>query len=160
MTQSEMTALQAAGDLQDLTPLLRQLQQNRTFPQPLLASGRFGTDKQYFIPWLQVTYMLVVNRQALQYLPPNAEVDHLTYDQLIAWGQRIEAATGHKLIGLPADASSPTPGLMQRFLQGYMYPSFTGTTLTGFNSPEAVQMWQTLRSLWSVTNPMSTTYTK
>jgi multiple sugar transport system substrate-binding protein len=45
-----------------------------------------------------------------------------------------------------------------RFLQGYAYPSFTGTTLTGFKSPEAVQMWQTLRRLWSVTNEWSTTY--
>jgi multiple sugar transport system substrate-binding protein len=46
-----------------------------------------------------------------------------------------------------------------RFLQGYAYPSFTGTTLTGFRSPEAVQMWQTVQRLWSVTNPWSTTYT-
>lgn len=158
MTQSEMTTLQAASELEDLTPLLRRLQQNRTFPQPLLDTGRFGTDKQYFIPWLQATYMLVVNRQALQYLPLDADVDHLSYDQLIAWGQRMYAATGHKLIGLPAEPDGPTPGLIHRFLQGYMYPSFTGTTLNGFRSPEAVQMWQTMRSLWSVTNPLSTTY--
>jgi multiple sugar transport system substrate-binding protein len=168
MTQSEMTSLQATGDLEDLTPLLQRLQQDRTFPQALLDSGRFGTDKQYFIPWLQVTYMLVVNRKALQYLAPGVDVDHLTYDELISWGQRMKAATGRKLVGLPADPNgptpanpnAPTPGLMQRFLQGYMYPSFTGTTLTGFSSPEAVQMWQTMRNLWSVTSPMSTTYTK
>jgi len=46
-----------------------------------------------------------------------------------------------------------------RFLQGYAYPSFTGTTLTGFKSPEAVQMWETMRRLWSVTNDQSVTYT-
>lgn len=159
MTEGEMSALQAAGRLEDLTPLLRKLQQNRTFPQALLDTGKFGTNKQYFIPWLQATYMLVVNRLALQYLPPDADVEHLTYDQLIAWGQRMEAATGQKLIGLPADLTGSTPGLIHRFLQGYMYPSFTGTTVTGFRSPEAVQMWQTLRDLWSVTNPMSVTYT-
>lgn len=158
MTQSEMAALQSAGDLEDLTPLLRRLQKDRTFPQPLLDMGRFGTDKQYFIPWLQLTYMLVVNRQALEYLPSDADVNHLTYDQFIAWGQRMYDATGHQLIGLPADPNGPTPGLMHRFLQGYMYPSFTGTALTGFRSPEAVQMWQTMRSIWSVTNPTSTTY--
>ncbi len=158
LTQSDMLTLQASGALEDLTPLLRRLQQDRRFPQALLDNGRFGTDKQYFIPWLQATYMLVVNRKALPYLPPGADVNHLSYDQLIAWGQSIEAATGQKLIGLPADLNGPRGGLLHRFLQGYAYPSFTGTTLTGFRSPEAVQMWQMLRRLWSVTNPLSTTY--
>jgi multiple sugar transport system substrate-binding protein len=159
LTQSDMLALQASGALQDLTPLLRQLQQNRRFSELPLDNGKFGTDKQYFIPWLQATYMLVVNKKALPYLPAGADVNHLTYDQLIAWGQSIEAATGQKLIGLPADLNGPRGGLVHRFLQGYAYPSFTGATLTDFRSPEAVQMWQTLRRLWSVTNPLSTTYT-
>lgn len=159
LTQSDMAGLQASGYLEDLTPLLRRLQQDRTFPQPLLDTGKFGTDKQYVIAWLQATYMMVVNRQALRYLPADADVDHLTYDQLVAWGQRMEAGTGQKLIGLPADLNGPRGGLVFRFLQGYAYPSFTGTTLTGFRSPDAVQMWQMLQSLWSVTNPMSTTYT-
>jgi multiple sugar transport system substrate-binding protein len=159
LTQSDMLTLQASGALEDLTPLLRRLQQDRRFPQALLDNGRFGTDKQYFIPWLQATYMLVVNRLALPYLPQGADVDHLTYDQLIEWGQNIQATTGQKLIGLPADLNGPRGGLLYRFLQGYAYPSFTGTTLTGFRSPGAVQMWQTLRRLWSVTNDWSTTYT-
>ncbi len=159
LTQSDMLTLQTSGALEDLTPLLRRLQQDRTFPQALLDTGRFGTNKQYFIPWLQATYMMVVNKQALPYLPPGADVNHLTYDQLIAWGQNIEVATGQKLIGLPADLNGPRGGLVYRFLQGYAYPSYTGTTLIGFRSPEAVQMWQTLRRLWSVTNPLSTTYT-
>jgi multiple sugar transport system substrate-binding protein len=158
LTQSDMLALQAGGSLEDLTPLLRRLQKDRQFPQPLLDTGTFGTDKQYFIPWLQATYMLVVNRQALRYLPQGADVNHLTYDQLIAWGQSMEAATGQKLIGLPADLNGPRGGLLYRFLQGYAYPSFTGSTLTGFRSPEAVQMWETMRRLWSVTNEWSTTY--
>jgi multiple sugar transport system substrate-binding protein len=159
LTQSDMLTLQARGSLEDLTPLLGRLQQDRRFPEALLDNGRFGTDQQYFIPWLQATYMLVVNKKALPYLPPGADVNHLTYDQLIAWGQSMEAATGQKRIGLPADLNGPRGGLLYRFLQGYAYPSFTGTTLTGFRSPEAVQMWQTLRGLWSVTNPLSTTYT-
>jgi multiple sugar transport system substrate-binding protein len=159
MTQSDMLTLEANDALEDLTPLLRQLQQNRRFPQELLNTGRFGTDKQYFIPWLQATYMMVVNREALPYLPPGTDVNHLTYDQLITWGQNIEAATGQKRIGLPADLNGVRGGLVYRFLQGYTYPSYTGTTLTGFKSPEAVQMWQMLRRLWSVTIPLSTTYT-
>jgi multiple sugar transport system substrate-binding protein len=158
LTHSDMVALGASDALTDLTPLLQQLQTNRQFPEDLLDSGRLGTDKQYYIPWLQATYMMVVNRKALQYLPRGAKVNHLTYDQLITWGQSIEKATGKKRIGLPADLNGPRGGLVYRFLQGYAYPSFTGTTLTGFKSPEAVQMWQTLQRLWSVTNAWSTTY--
>jgi multiple sugar transport system substrate-binding protein len=158
LTRGDMAALQASGALEDLTPLLRRLQRDRQFAQTLLDDGRFDTSKQYSIPWLQATYMMVVNRQALRYLPPGADVDHLTYDQLIVWGQRMQAATGEKLIGLPADLNGPRGGLIYRFLQGYAYPSFTGTTLTGFRSPGAVQMWDTLRRLWSVTNDWSTHY--
>jgi multiple sugar transport system substrate-binding protein len=159
LTHSDMAALQASNALQDLTPLLHRLEANRRFPRAMLDAGRFGTDRQYYIPWLQATYLMVVNKKALPYLPSGADLNHLTYDQLIAWGQDIETATGQKRIGLPAELNGPRGGLVYRLLEGYLYPSFTGTTLAGFRSPEAVQMWQTLRRLWSVTNPWSTTYT-
>jgi multiple sugar transport system substrate-binding protein len=159
LTDGDLADLQANGALEDLTPLLGRLQRNRQFPQLLLDDARLGTGGTYYIPWLEATYLMVVNRQALRYLPPGADVEHLTYDELIAWGQRMQAATGAKRIGLPADVSHGVRGgLVHRFLQGYAYPSFTGTTLTGFSSPEAVQMWETLRRLWSVTNDQSVTY--
>ena len=159
LTHGDMLALQNAGALEDLTPLLGSLQRDRRFPESLVENGRYDTSAQYSVPWLQATYLMVVNRQALQYLPEGADVEHLTYDQLIAWGQNMWVATGAKRIGLPADTNGPRGGLIHRFLQGYAYPSFTGTTLTGFRSPEAVQMWQTLRRLWSVTNDWSISYT-
>ncbi|HEY4025462.1 MAG TPA: ABC transporter substrate-binding protein, partial [Candidatus Dormibacteraeota bacterium] len=158
LTRSELLALQARGALEDLTPLLQRLQRDRQFAPATLDRARSDTDRQYYIPWLQATYMMVVNRQALRYLPAGADVNHLSYEQLIAWGQNLEAATGERLIGLPADLNGPRGGLVYRFLQGYAYPAYTGTTLTGFRSPEAVRMWQTLRRLWSVTNPWSTHY--
>ena len=158
LTHGEMAAVQDSGALEDLTPLLRRLQEDRGFPQPLLDDGRLGTDHQYYIPWLQATYLMVVNKQALQYLPPGANYQHLTYDQLVAWGENMRARTGRNRIGLPADLNLADGALLHRFLQGYTYPSYTGTTLTGFDSPEAVPMWQMLRRLWSVTNPASTTY--
>jgi multiple sugar transport system substrate-binding protein len=158
LTDSDMAALQANGSLQDLTALLHRLEATRTFPGALLEAGRFGTDKQYFIPWLQATYIMVVNKKALQYLPKGYDVNHLTYDQLIAWGQAIEKATGYRRIGLPAERGIQG-GLIQRLLQGYLYPSFTGASLTSFASPKAVQVWQTLKRLWAVTNPSSENYT-
>jgi multiple sugar transport system substrate-binding protein len=159
MTHSDLVSLQAKNALMDLTPVLLQLQASRQFPRALLELGRFGTDRQYYIPWLQATYMMIVNKKALPYLPRGADVDHLSYDQLVAWGQNIFQATGQRLIGLPAELTGPQGGMLHRFLQGYVYPSYTGTTLTDFRSPEAVQMWQMLQRLWAVTNPQSTTYT-
>ena len=158
-THGDMLALQAGNALQDVTPLLQQLQTTRRFQGALLAPGQFGSGRQYYIPWLQATYVMVVNKKALQYLPPGADRNHLTYDQLIAWGENIKRETGQPRIGLPAELSGPRGGLVYRFLQGYLYPSFTGTELTGFRSRDAVQMWQTLRRLWAVTDPRSTTYT-
>jgi multiple sugar transport system substrate-binding protein len=160
LTHGDMAALRSSGALQDLTPLLRRLQSSRQFPEALLAYGKLGTPKQYYIPWLQATYMMVVNREALTYLPPGVSADRLTYDQLIDWGRNIRAKTGQNKIGLPADVyDGVRGGLVSRFLEGYAYPSFTGTTLTGFRSPDAVRMWQTLKRLWDVTNPNSSSYT-
>lgn len=153
----DMVPLQAAGALQDLTPLLEKLQKDRKFNSQLVAYGKMGTQKQYYIPWLQATYMMVVNKKALQYLPKGADVSGLTYDQLAQWGENMLKGTGEKKIGIPA-ATGSRGGLLSRFLQGYVYPSYTGGEVTGFKSPEAVQAWQMVKRLWAVTNPQSTNY--
>ena len=40
--------------------------------------GRLGTNKQLYIPWMQATYIMVANKQALQYLPKGANINALT----------------------------------------------------------------------------------
>jgi multiple sugar transport system substrate-binding protein len=157
LTHGGLATLQAQGALEDLTPLLQKLEKDRKISPSLLNYGKFGTQKQFYIPWLQATYVMVVNKKALPYLPKGVDRNNLTYDQLIAWGSAIQKATGEKLIGLPA-APGTKGGLLNRFIQGYTYPSYTGTEIGGFKSPEAVQMWQTLKRLWAVTNAQSTTY--
>jgi multiple sugar transport system substrate-binding protein len=157
MTHGGLAGLQAADSLMDLTPLLQRLEKDRKFSSGLLDAAKFGTQKQYYIPWIQATYVLVVNKKAMQYLPKGANVNSLTYDQLITWGENIQKGTGERLIGLPA-APGTKGGLLNRFLQGYAYPSYTGTEVTNFKSSDAAQMWQTLKRLWAVTNPQSTTY--
>jgi multiple sugar transport system substrate-binding protein len=72
--------------------------------------------------------MMAVNKKALQYLPKGADVNNLTYDQVVAWGQSIKKATGERMFGLPA-APGTQASLIHRFLQGYAYPSYTGTDL-------------------------------
>jgi multiple sugar transport system substrate-binding protein len=159
LQHGDFTTLGASDALTDLTPLLQRLEKDRSFPKALLDYGKLGTSKQYYIPWLQATYMMAVNKKALQYLPKGYDVNDLTYDQVITWGQAVQKATGERMFGLPA-APGTQASLIHRFLQGYAYPSYTGGEVTGYKSAQAVQMWQMLKRLWAVTNPQSTTYSQ
>ncbi len=142
------------GLLQDLTPLLTKLG-DRGFPKSFLDLAKVGTpDKTFYIPWMQATYIMAANKKALQYLPQGAKPETLTYAQLKDWGAAMQKGSGQRRIGFPA---GPT-GLIHRFFQGYLYPSYTGTTAVGFKSPEAVQMWGDFKEIWQYTNPGSTNY--
>lgn len=145
--------LLAANALEDLTPLVAKLQ-DRPIVKEFMTLGKLGTDKQYYIPWMQATYIMVVNKKALQYLPAGANVDALTYQQLAAWGKNITEKTKEKKIGFPAGPS----GLMHRLTQGYLYPSYTGGLVTTYRSDDAVKMWTDFKAIWEYTNPQSVTY--
>jgi multiple sugar transport system substrate-binding protein len=157
LTAGTFPTLQAADALEDLTPLVQKLEKDRKFNAKLLDYGKLGTQKQSYIPWIQATYVLVANKKAMPYLPKGADANNLTYDQLVTWGENMQKATGEKKVGLPA-APGSRGGLYHRFLQGYAYPSYTGTEVTGFKGPDAVQMWQMMKRLWAVTNAQSTNY--
>ncbi len=145
--------LLAADVLQDITPLATKLA-NRGINKGFMDLGKLGTDKQYYIPWMQATYVMAINKKALQYLPAGANMNALTYQQLADWGKAITAATGQKKIGLPAGPN----GLMHRLTQGYLYPAYTGGLVTTYRSADAVTMWTDLKNLWQYCNPQSTTY--
>ena len=127
---------------------------DRGIPASLRDLGKLGTNQQQYIPWMQATYVMVANKQALQYLPPDADVNSLTYAQLQQWGKNIVDKTGQRRLGFPA---GPT-GLLPRFFQGYFYPSFTGGVVTTFKSADAEAVWNALKDLWAVSNPNSTNY--
>ena len=112
-----------------------------------------GVEKgvQFTIPWMQATYLMAVNTQALEYLPEGADVWALTYEELLQWGRNMYEATGERKLGLPAGPG----GLLHRFLHGYLYPSFTGYQIIKFDSPAAVGMWEFMRELWQYVNPAS-----
>ena len=55
---------------------------DRGIPASLMELGKLGTGKQQYIPWMQATYVMVANKQALPYLPAGADVNALTYAQL------------------------------------------------------------------------------
>lgn len=143
----------AADSLVPLDDVLEKLK-DRGLNPGMIEAGKLGTAKQMFIPWMQATYIMVANKQALPFLPQGADINALTYDQLAQWGANIQAKTGKRMLGFPA---GPT-GLMHRFFEGYLYPSYTGGVVTTFKSPEAVAMWTSFRELWKGVNPNSTNY--
>lgn len=140
----------ALGSLDELVPHL----QEQGISEDYINLGRLGGEEQKYVPWMQASYIMAANKQALEYLPESAELNDLTYDQLLAWGQNMQEATGEPKLGFPAGPK----GLMHRFLQGYLYPSYTHSVVTEFRSDEAKQMWSTLKDIWAVTNPRSTAY--
>jgi multiple sugar transport system substrate-binding protein len=137
-------------DLSALASSLSSVGVNQTY----LGLGKLSTGEQKYIPWMQATYIMAANKKALEYLPAGADINALTYDQLIAWAKTMAEKTGSPKFGLPAGPK----GLIHRFVQGYLYPSFTSSEVTKFRSPEAVAMWEKMKELWKYTSPASTNY--
>jgi len=116
--------------------------------------GKLGTAEQKYVPWMQATFIMAANKQALEYLPEGADINALSYDQLLQWAKNLAENTGGPKFGLPAGPD----GLIHRFVQGSLYPSFTDSMVTKFRSAEAEAMWGTVKELWAVANPSSTNY--
>ena len=142
------------GLLEDVSALLGKLS-DRGFPQQFVELGKLGTSTQYYVPWMQATYIMAANKKALQYLPQGANQDRLTYAQLREWGANIQRGTNQRRLGFPAGPM----GLIHRFFQGYLYPSYTRSSgVVEFRSPEAVQMWTEFKETYALANPQSTNY--
>jgi multiple sugar transport system substrate-binding protein len=123
-------------------------------PPDLMRLGRFGTNTQYYIPWMQATYIMVASKQALKYLPKGANINALTYAQLLQWAKNMKNQTGQARFGMPVG----TNGLINRFLQGYLVPSFSGGVVTTFRSQGAISGWNYMKQLWQYTHPQSLSY--
>ena len=142
-----------SADLQPVDDVVAKVA-DRGIPANLMELGKLGTGQQQYIPWMQATYVMVANKQALQYLPAGADVNTLTYAQLQQWAKAIVDKTGQRRLGFPA---GPT-GLLPRFFQGYFYPSFTGGVVSTFKSADAEAGWNAMKELWAVSSPNSTNY--
>ena len=148
------------GELAPLAAMLQPIDQEsalvsqRGVPEDIAKLARLGTEHLMYVPWMQATYIMAANKKALQYLPKGANLNTLTYAQLGEWAENAEKATGQRVLGFPA---GPT-GLMARFLEGYLLPSFTGGVVTQYRSADAVAMWEAYKALWKHVNPNSTNY--
>jgi multiple sugar transport system substrate-binding protein len=143
----------ADGLLEDLSGLATELA-DRNYPADFRELAKAGTDRTWYIPWAQATYLVVIHKPALEYLPPGADPAKLTYSQFLDWAVAARRATGQPQFGLPAG----NRGLLYRFLQGYLYPSFTGGQVTSFRGAEAVDMWRYLKDLWANCTPASANF--
>jgi multiple sugar transport system substrate-binding protein len=147
--QEDFIRLYRAGVLQNVNAIWSRLP-SQFVPQ---FSGRavFSAGGMYFIPWMQATYLMAASKRALKYLPSGTDLNRLSYDDLREWAANMNQATGKGMLGFPVGPK----GLMPRFLEGYLYPSFTGSMTEGFASPEAIAMWRYLQGLWRFVTPAS-----
>lgn len=140
--------------LTDLDDLIGSLG-DRGFASDLTELAKLGGSTTKYIPWMQATYVVAVNKKALQWLPSGADVQKLTYDQFLSWMTAGRRGNGNKpIFGFPAGPK----GLYHRFFQGFLLPSFTGGQITTFRGADAVTGWQYMKELWAQAAPASTNY--
>lgn len=140
----------ALDDISDLAPKLAA----RGVPQAMIDLGKLGGGKLLYAPWMQATYVMAANREALKHLPAGADINALSYEQLAQWAEAVRKATGERKLGFPAGPK----GLMARFFEGYLYPSYTGGVVSTFRSADAEAAWVAFKALWANVNPASTSY--
>ncbi|MDR6508503.1 multiple sugar transport system substrate-binding protein [Arthrobacter oryzae] len=133
--------------------ILRDLS-GRGFTKEMLELTKVGGSNSKYIPWMQATYVVAVNKKALEWLPSGVDVNDLTYEGFLAWAKAAKQAAGRPVFGMPAGPK----GLHHRFYQGFLLPSFTGGQITTFRNPDAVTAWTYMQELWTNMAPASTNY--
>jgi multiple sugar transport system substrate-binding protein len=146
--------LARADALMNMIDVADDLAADRTLADAYLETGLLGSDDfLYYVPWMQATYIMAASQDALPYLPEGADINALTWEQLGDWCKNIFEETGEARCGLPH------AGLFHRFLQGYIWPSWTGGMVSNFKSEEAAAMLEWVKtSLWPYVNPQSISY--
>jgi multiple sugar transport system substrate-binding protein len=138
----------------NLIDVVDDLSADREFPAAFLETGLLGTsDYLYYVPWMQATYIMAAHVDALEYLPAGMNINSLTWEDLAEWCQVLLDETGGPKCGVPH------AGLFHRFLQGYLWPSYTSGMVTQFKSQEAADMLEWARDdLWPTIHPQSISY--
>jgi multiple sugar transport system substrate-binding protein len=147
--------LEDKNQLLDLSDVVKDFTKGKSAINPEhLKLGKLGTNRQLYIPWMQATYVMAVNKKAIQYLPRGVKASRLTYGQLNQWAKNIERGVGQARVGFPAGPN----GLIHRFFQGYLVPAFTGGVVTTFRTPAAANGWNWMRSAWESVHPQALAY--
>jgi multiple sugar transport system substrate-binding protein len=103
-----------AESLEDVDNLLRDLS-GRGFTKEMLELTKVGGSTSRYVPWMQATYVVAVNKKALEWLPSGVDVNDLTYEGYLAWAKAAKQGAGRPVFGMPAgpqrSASPFLPGL-------------------------------------------------
>src|SRR4030042_1340273 len=133
---------------------------NRTFIKALEDYSVLAGKKVY-VPWMQATYVMAVNKKAFHYLPAGLKAEDVTsasekwtYDALLNWSKNLNDAFKGPKLGFPMGPK----GLWHRFLHGYIYPSFTGYQAAAFDSVQAVKLWEYFKGLRPYMHPSSSVW--
>lgn len=134
--------------------------QGRTFVKTL-DKYSYQSGQKVFIPWLQATFVIAINKKAFDYLPTGLKREDVllgtskwTYDALMLWARNMMEKTKAPQLGFPLGPK----GLWHRFLHGHLYPSYTGAQAAKFDSGEALKMWTYLKTLFQYVHPACTTW--
>src|SRR4249919_1078765 len=105
------STLEDKNILLDLSDLVKEFSGGKTtIRKDFMTLGKLGTNRQYYIPWIQATYVGIANKKVLPLLPKGANINRLTYGQYNQWAKAIKARYGPRT-GFPG---GPT-GLIHRF---------------------------------------------
>ena len=133
---------------------------DRTFIKALEDYAVMAGRKVY-VPWMQATYVMIVNKKAFEYLPAGLTTEDVTgasakwtYDALLDWSKNLNDAFKGPKLGFPMGPK----GLWHRFLHGYIYPSYTGYQAAAFDSLRAVKLWEYLKELLPYMHPSSSVW--
>ena len=113
-----------------LPPLDQQasLLAQRGIPDDIATLAQLGTEHLMYVPWMQATYIMAANKQALPYLPAGRDTEHADLRAARRSGRRTREKRPASGARLPAGPK----GLMQRFFEGYLLPSYTGGVVVTF----------------------------
>lgn len=149
--------MNAKGLFDDLTGITLP---GRTFIKALEDYAVMAGRKVY-IPWMQATYVMIVNKKAFEYLPAGLTAEDVTgasekwtYYALLNWSKNLKDAFKGPKLGFPMGPK----GLWHRFLHGYIHPSFTGYQAAAFDSLRAVKIWEYLKELLPYMHPSSSVW--
>jgi len=108
---------------------------------PTFEYGTNFEGKQYFVPVGADVYLAIANKKALKYLPSNADLDKLTWEDFAKWSNAIAKGEGE---GKTVVTGIPMKSFVYQF--GAISLSY-GATFPDINTPEAIKAWEILVSM-------------
>ena len=139
-----------AGYVIDITDVAAEWK-DRTFSKGIDTMTIFD-GKRFFVPIGADVYLLAANKKALDYLPEGADVQDMTWEQVVDWSLAMAKGEGE---GKQAVTGVPQKALIYQY--GGVILSYGGE-FPVINSPEALKAWELLAKMQNAYTPTVMTY--